>query len=172
MKLTSGWFWGKIYEFRSKTQFIRNLIYKMSFVNINVNNAIYQMDPSQIPLREWLDPKIQKLFIDKYGMDYYIRLTYASLVGDPYELNDEDYDNYLKSWEDWYLRKVRTKFNINKMDVEDILKSVDHICLFIAISLFLIIKFLKYLLGRERLKIKRSSSSLYNSINSPSPNSI
>ncbi len=93
MKLTSGTFWGK-------TQFIRNLIYKMSFVNINVNNAIYQMDPSQIPLREWLDPKIQKLFIDKYGMDYYIRLTYASVVGDPYELNDEDYDNYLKSWED------------------------------------------------------------------------
>ena len=57
------------------------------------------------------------------------------------------------------------------MDVEDILKSVDHICLFIAIVLFLIIKFLKYLLGRERLKIKRSSS-LYNSINSTSPNSI
>ena len=58
------------------------------------------------------------------------------------------------------------------MDIEDILKSVDHICLFIAIMLFLIIKFLKYLLGRERLKIKRSSSSLYNSINSTSPNSI
>ena len=37
--------------------------------------------------------------------------------------------------------------NINKMDIEDILKSVDHICLFIAILIFLIIKFLKYLLG-------------------------
>ncbi len=44
--------------------------------------------------------------------------------------------------------------NINKMDIEDILKSVDHIDLFIAILIFLIIKFLKYLLGRERLKIK------------------
>ena len=61
--------------------------------------------------------------------------------------------------------------NNNKMDIEDILKSVDHIALFIAILIFLIIKFLKYLLGRERLKIKRSSS-LYNSINSTSPNSI
>ncbi len=57
------------------------------------------------------------------------------------------------------------------MDIEDVLKSIDHICLFGAIVLFLIIKFLKYLLGRERLKIKKSSS-LYNSINSPSPNSI
>ena len=57
------------------------------------------------------------------------------------------------------------------MELEDVLKSIDHIALFAAILLFLIIKFLKYLLGRERLKIKRSSS-LYNSINSPSPNSI
>jgi len=57
------------------------------------------------------------------------------------------------------------------MELEDILKSIDHIALFAAILLFLIIKFLKYLLGRERLKIKRSSS-LYNSINSTSPNSI
>ena len=40
------------------------------------------------------------------------------------------------------------------MDIENVLKSVDHICLFIAIVLFLIIKFLKYLLGPERLKIK------------------
>lgn len=72
----------------------------MSSLNIKNNNAILQIDPSQIPLREWLNPKIQKYFIDKYGMNYYIRLTYASVVGDPYELNDEDYDNYLKSWED------------------------------------------------------------------------
>ena len=52
----------------------------MSFVNINSNNAILQIDPSQIALREWLNPKIQKYFIDKYGMNYYIRLTYASVV--------------------------------------------------------------------------------------------
>ena len=72
----------------------------MSFLNVKINNAIYQIDPSQIPLREWLNPKIQKYFIDKYDMSYYIKLTYASVVGNPYELNDEDYYNYLKSWED------------------------------------------------------------------------
>ena len=54
------------------------------------------------------------------------------------------------------------------MELEDVLKSIDHIALFVAILLFLIIKFLKYLLGRERLKIKRASS-VYNSIDSPSP---
>ena len=54
------------------------------------------------------------------------------------------------------------------MDIESILKSIDHICLFAAIIIFLIIKFLKYLSSRERLKIKKASS-LFNSIDSPSP---
>ena len=54
------------------------------------------------------------------------------------------------------------------MDIEELLKTIDHIAIFGAILLFLIIKFLKYLLGRERLKIKRASS-VYNSIESPSP---
>lgn len=54
------------------------------------------------------------------------------------------------------------------MDIENVLKSVDHICLFIAIILFLIIKFLKYLISRERLNIKKSNS-VFNSLESPSP---
>ena len=57
------------------------------------------------------------------------------------------------------------------MDSEDIIKSIDHICLFLAILIFLIIKFLKYLLSRENLKIKKSES-LFNSVKSTSPNSI
>ena len=54
------------------------------------------------------------------------------------------------------------------MNIEDILKTVDHIAIFGAIILFLIIKFLKYLTSRERLKIKKSSS-VFNSLESPSP---
>ena len=57
------------------------------------------------------------------------------------------------------------------MNAEDIIKSIDHICLFLAILIFLIIKFLKYLLSRENLKIKKSES-LFNSVKSTSPNSI
>ena len=37
------------------------------------------------------------------------------------------------------------------MDIENLLKSVDSVCLFIAIVLFLMIKFLKYLLGLEKM---------------------
>ena len=54
------------------------------------------------------------------------------------------------------------------MDVESVLKSIDHICLFTAIIIFLIIKFLKYLTSRERLNIKKSMS-VFNSLESPSP---
>ena len=54
------------------------------------------------------------------------------------------------------------------MNIEDILKTVDHIAIFGAIVLFLIIKFLKYLSSRERLKIKKSNS-VFNSLESPSP---
>ncbi len=57
------------------------------------------------------------------------------------------------------------------MDTAEIIKSINHICLLISIFIFLIIKFLKYLISKERLKIKKSES-LFSSINSKSPNSI
>ncbi len=57
---------------------------------------------------------------------------------------------------------------MSKMETEEIIKSVERISLFIAIIIFLIIKFLKYLSARERTKIKKSNS-LFNSVESPSP---
>ena len=54
------------------------------------------------------------------------------------------------------------------MNVEEVIKSIERISLFIAIILFLLIKFLKYLTSRERLKIKKSNS-VFNSLESPSP---
>lgn len=56
------------------------------------------------------------------------------------------------------------------MDINEIIKSINHICLFIAVGIFLIIKILKYLISRESLKIKKSNS-LFSSINSISPSS-
>ena len=52
----------------------------------------------------------------------------------------------------------------NKMDVSEIIKSINHICLLISFFIFLIIKFLKYLISKEKLKIKKSES-LFSSIN-------
>ena len=44
------------------------------------------------------------------------------------------------------------------MEVDEIIKSLNYICLFIAIIIFLVIKFLKYLLSREQFKFKKSES--------------
>ena len=56
------------------------------------------------------------------------------------------------------------------MEFDEIVKSINNICLFIAIFIFLVIKFLKYLLSREQFKFKKSES-LFNS-NTGSPHSI
>ena len=54
------------------------------------------------------------------------------------------------------------------MDVSEVIKNINYICLLISIFIFLILKFLKYLISREQLKIKKSNS-VFNSIESPSP---
>ena len=54
------------------------------------------------------------------------------------------------------------------MEVEELIKSIERIALCIAVILFLVIKFLKYLTSRERLNIKKGSS-VFNSLESPSP---
>ena len=54
------------------------------------------------------------------------------------------------------------------METDELIKSIERIALSIAIILFLVIKFLKYLISREQLKIKKSSS-VFNSLESPSP---
>ena len=56
------------------------------------------------------------------------------------------------------------------MNIDEMIKSINSICLFIAIFIFLVIKFLKYLLSREQFKFKKSES-LFNSHGS-SPHSI
>ena len=56
------------------------------------------------------------------------------------------------------------------MEVENIIKDINYICLLIAIFIFLIIKFLKYLISKEKLKIKKSESIF--SSNGGSPHSI
>ena len=57
------------------------------------------------------------------------------------------------------------------MDVNEVIKDINYICLLIAIFIFLVIKYLKYLNSKERLKLKKNES-LFNSVNSGSPHSI
>ena len=56
------------------------------------------------------------------------------------------------------------------MNYEDYVKIVDHIAILIALVLFLLIKFLKYRTSNEKVKLKKASS-VFNSIESPSPSS-
>ena len=58
----------------------------------------------------------------------------------------------------------------NKMNIDEIIKSINNICLFVEIFIFLVIKFLKYLLSREQFKFKKSES-VFNS-GGRSPQSI
>ena len=57
------------------------------------------------------------------------------------------------------------------MDVNEVIKDINYICLVVAIFIFLVIKFLNYLLSKERLKIKKNES-LFNSVSSGSPHII
>ena len=41
------------------------------------------------------------------------------------------------------------------MDVNEVIKDINYICLLIAIFIFLVIKYLKYLNSKERLKLKK-----------------
>lgn len=66
------------------------------------------------------------------------------------------------------LMVIGIKIFIIKMTVSEVIKDINYICLLISIIIFLILKFLKYLLAKESLKIKKSNS-VFNSIESPSP---
>jgi hypothetical protein len=51
---------------------------------------------------------------------------------------------------------------------EDYIRVIDHIVILIGLSLFLLIKFLKYRTANEKFKLKKASS-VFNSVESPSP---
>lgn len=51
---------------------------------------------------------------------------------------------------------------------EDYVRVIDHIVILIGLSLFLLIKFLKYRTSNEKVKLQKASS-VFNSIDSPSP---
>ena len=58
--------------------------------------------------------------------------------------------------------------NSTEWTYEDYIKVVDHVAILIALILFLVIKFLRYRTSNEKVKLKKASS-VFNSIDSPSP---
>ena len=56
------------------------------------------------------------------------------------------------------------------MELTEILESVKDIALYIFISIYLLFKILKYFVSRDKLKLKKDSLSVFNSIeSSPAP---
>ena len=52
------------------------------------------------------------------------------------------------------------------MELSEILESIKNITLYIVIAIYLIFKILKYLVSRDKLKLKKDSLSVFNSIES------
>ena len=52
------------------------------------------------------------------------------------------------------------------MELSEILESIKNIALYIVIAIYLIFKILKYLVSRDKLKLKNDSLSVFNSIES------
>ena len=52
------------------------------------------------------------------------------------------------------------------MELSEILESIKNIALYIVIAIYLIFKILKYLVSRDKLKLKKDSLSVFNSIES------
>ena len=52
------------------------------------------------------------------------------------------------------------------MELSEILESIKNIALYIVIEIYLIFKILKYLVSRDKLKLKNDSLSVFNSIES------
>ena len=57
------------------------------------------------------------------------------------------------------------------MELSEILESIKNIALYIVIAIYLLFKILKYFISRDKLKLKKDSLSVFNSIeSSPSLN--
>jgi hypothetical protein len=52
------------------------------------------------------------------------------------------------------------------MELSEILESLKDIALYVAIAIYLIFKILKYFVSRDKLKLKKDSLSVFNSVES------
>ena len=52
------------------------------------------------------------------------------------------------------------------MELSEILESLKDISLYIALAIYLIFKILKYFVSRDKLKLKKDSLSVFNSVES------
>lgn len=70
------------------------------YLNIKVDNKIYQIDPHNYDLKDMI--KLQKKIIEQHGIDVFLKCCYCSIIGRPEELNEQQYEYYLHELYDDY----------------------------------------------------------------------
>ena len=51
------------------------------YLNIKVDNKIYQIDPHNYDLKDMI--KLQKKIIEQHGIDVFLKCCYCSIIGRP-----------------------------------------------------------------------------------------
>ena len=69
---------------------------------IEYKGKIHQFYPYDMTLNEILRPQFQKLFIEQNGYPAFLQLCYACVIGDPSDLNEQQYEYYLHEQYDDY----------------------------------------------------------------------
>lgn len=69
-------------------------------MNIKENNFIIQIDPHKFKLKDMI--KLQEKIIEQNGFKAFLNCCYCSIMGDPEELNEQQYEYYLHELYDDY----------------------------------------------------------------------
>ena len=62
-------------------------------INIEQNNYIIQINPHNFKLKDMI--KLQKKIIEQYDINMFLKCCYCSIMGNPEELNEQQYEYYL-----------------------------------------------------------------------------
>lgn len=69
-------------------------------MNLEVNGIIYQIDPHDFKLKDII--KLQEVIVDQHGFNAFLNCCYDSIMGNPENLNEQQYEYYLHELYDDY----------------------------------------------------------------------
>ena len=70
--------------------------------NLKINGKICQIYPHKMTLKQCLSSWFQKLYVEQHGYKSYLKFCYDVLIGNPYELDEQQYNYYLHELYDDY----------------------------------------------------------------------
>ena len=70
--------------------------------NLKINGKIHQIYPHEMTLNQCLKARFQKIYVEQYGYESYLKFCYYALIGNPYDLDEQQYEYYLHELYDDY----------------------------------------------------------------------